>query len=63
MKVKAEITSFNVKYCMISIKLWLRVATIKKASLRAVAGAKGFWVAELRVWKLKIVGRKSCFAF
>jgi hypothetical protein len=28
--------------------------------LRAVAGAEGFWLAELRVQQLKI-GSKSCF--
>ena len=33
----------------------------QKSKLRAVAGAEGFWVAELWVWQLKI-GRKSCFA-
>ena len=33
----------------------------QKSKLHAVAGAEGFWVAELRVWQLKI-GSKSCFA-
>ena len=33
----------------------------QKSKLRAVAGAEGFWVAELRVRQLKI-GSKSCFA-
>ena len=32
----------------------------QKSKLRAVAGADGFWVAELRVRQLKI-GSKSCF--
>ena len=32
----------------------------QKSKLRAVAGAEGFWVAELRVRQLKI-GSKSCF--
>jgi hypothetical protein len=32
----------------------------QKCKMRAVAGAKGFWVAELRVRQLKI-GSKSCF--
>ena len=32
----------------------------QKSKLRAVAGAEGFWVAELRVRQLKIVS-KSCF--
>ena len=32
----------------------------QKSKLRAVAGAEGFWVAELRVRQLKI-GRKSWF--
>ena len=31
----------------------------QKSKLRAVAGAEGFWVAELRVRQLKI-GSKSC---
>ena len=30
--------------------------------MRAVAGAEGFWVVELRVWQLKI-GSKSCLGF
>ena len=33
----------------------------QKCKLCAVAGAKGFWVEELRVRQVKI-GRKSCFA-
>ena len=33
----------------------------QKSKLRAVAGAEGFWVAELQVLQLKI-GNKSCFA-
>ena len=32
----------------------------QKSKLRAVTGAEGFWVAELRVRQLKI-GSKSCF--
>ena len=32
----------------------------QKSKLRTVAGAEGFWVAELRVRQLKI-GSKSCF--
>ena len=32
----------------------------QKSKLRAVAGAEEFWVAELRVWQLKI-GSKSWF--
>ena len=32
----------------------------QKSKLRAVAGAEGFWIVELRVWQLRI-GRKSCF--
>ena len=32
----------------------------QKSKLRVVAGAEGFWVAELRVRQLKI-GSKSCF--
>ena len=32
----------------------------QKSKLRAVAGAEGLWVAELRVQQLKI-GSKSCF--
>ena len=32
----------------------------QKSKLHAVAGAEGFWVAELRVRQLKI-GSKSCF--
>ena len=32
----------------------------QKSKLRAVAGAEGFWVVELRVRQLKI-GSKSCF--
>ena len=32
----------------------------QKSKLRAVAGAEGFWVAELRVRRLK-TGSKSCF--
>ena len=32
----------------------------EKCKLHAVAGAEGFWVAKLQVWKVKI-GRKSCF--
>ena len=32
----------------------------QKSKLHAVAGAEGFWVAELRVWQLK-KGTKSCF--
>ena len=32
----------------------------EKCKLRAVAVAEGFWVAELRVWQVKI-GHKSCF--
>ena len=31
----------------------------QKSKLRAVAGAEGFWVAELQVRQLKI-GSKSC---
>ena len=40
----------------------VRVASCnhQKSKLRTVAGAKGFWVAELRVRQLKI-GSKSCF--
>ena len=33
----------------------------QNSKLRAVAGAEGFWVAELRVRQRKI-GSKSCFA-
>ena len=33
----------------------------QNSKLRTVAGAEGFWVAELRVQQLKI-GSKSCFA-
>ena len=29
----------------------------QKSKLHALAGSEGFWVAELRVWQLKI-GRK-----
>ena len=32
----------------------------QNSNLRAVAGAEGFWVAELQVRQLK-KGRKSCF--
>ena len=34
----------------------------QKSKLRTVAGAEGFWVAELRVRQLKI-GSKSCFGY
>ena len=48
-KIKAEITSFNMRYYknLIKLSLRLRVATIKKASF-----------ARLRQLK---IGRKSCF--
>ena len=47
---------------MIKLRLRLRVASCnhQKSKLRAVAGAEGFWFAELRVRQLKI-GSKSCF--
>ena len=58
-KIKAEITSFNMRYYLYEFdKLRLRVATIKKASC---AGVEGLWVVELQVRQLKI-GSKSCFA-
>ena len=61
-EIKAEITSFNVRYYMYMIKAAFALASCdhQKSQLRAVAGVEGFWVAELRVWQLKI-GRKSCF--
>ena len=63
MKIRAGITSFNMRYYMYIIKVALALASCdhQKSKLRAVAGGEGFRVAELRVWQLKI-GRKSCFA-
>ena len=53
-KIKAEITNFNMRYYMYIIKLRLRVASCdhQKCKLRMVA--------ELRVGQLNI-GPKSCF--
>ena len=55
-KIKAEITSFNMRYYMYIIKVAVALASCdhQKCKLRVVAGA------ELRVRQLKI-GRKSCF--
>ena len=62
-KIKTEITSSNMRYCINFNKVAVALASCdhQKCKLRAVAGAEGFWVAELRVRQLKI-GEKSCFA-
>ena len=41
-------------------KVALASCNHQNSKLCAVAGAEGFWVAELRVRQLKI-GRKSCY--
>jgi hypothetical protein len=49
------------KFNKVAVALALASCDHQKSKLRAVAGAEGVWVAELRVRQLKI-GRKSCFA-
>ena len=45
---------------LIKLRLQITSCNHQKSKLRAVAGAEGFWFAELRVLQLKI-GSKSCF--
>ena len=56
-KIKAEITSFDMRFYMNLIRLRLRVASIKNASCAQLRVRRDF---GLRVRQLKI-GRKSCF--
>ena len=61
MKIKAEISSFNMRYYIYEFdKVVLVLTSCDHQKSKLCAVADHFWVAELQVWQVKI-GRKSCF--